>query len=260
MAKANPFRFSTKYQDDETDLLYYGYRYYNPSTGRWVSRDPIGEKGGPNLYGFVSADSLDKVDAFGLLETRFRRNSRTWWSSIGSIVSGPWSQPDGFGEGAWTETYSGLGSYIHLWSGPAEDGICNSIVGTLPLPVPPAPGEKWEASFHAGAFTFEARDACPGKYRIYLDIEMIVESKGPDGNALATLWLYGRPERSVSAVRDSNNREWFGTWVDVALGAGWKAIAYYYPTISFSTKLTTPLRQSEGKAAGFVDFKGYRPL
>ena len=37
MAKANPFRFSTKYQDDETDLLYYGYRYYNASTGRWNS-------------------------------------------------------------------------------------------------------------------------------------------------------------------------------------------------------------------------------
>ncbi|HNR72510.1 MAG TPA: RHS repeat protein, partial [Verrucomicrobiota bacterium] len=29
MAKANLFRFSTKYQDGETDLLYYGYRYYN---------------------------------------------------------------------------------------------------------------------------------------------------------------------------------------------------------------------------------------
>jgi RHS repeat-associated protein len=46
MAKANPFRFSTKYQDDETDLLYYGYRYYNTSTGRWPSRDPIEERGG----------------------------------------------------------------------------------------------------------------------------------------------------------------------------------------------------------------------
>ena len=45
MAKANPFRFSTKYQDDETDLLYYGYRYYSASTGRWLSRDPISEKG-----------------------------------------------------------------------------------------------------------------------------------------------------------------------------------------------------------------------
>ena len=41
MAKANPFRFSTKYQDDESDLLYYGYRYYSPATGRWLSRDPL---------------------------------------------------------------------------------------------------------------------------------------------------------------------------------------------------------------------------
>jgi RHS repeat-associated protein len=43
MAKVNPFRFSTKYQDDETGLLYYGYRYYNPSTGRWLARDPLSE-------------------------------------------------------------------------------------------------------------------------------------------------------------------------------------------------------------------------
>jgi RHS repeat-associated protein len=41
MSRANPFRFSTKYQDDETDLLYYGYRYYNANTGRWNSRDPL---------------------------------------------------------------------------------------------------------------------------------------------------------------------------------------------------------------------------
>ncbi|MDR3412986.1 MAG: RHS repeat-associated core domain-containing protein, partial [Formivibrio sp.] len=45
MAKANPFRFSTKYQDDESDLLYYGYRYYKASTGTWLSRDPLGEPG-----------------------------------------------------------------------------------------------------------------------------------------------------------------------------------------------------------------------
>jgi RHS repeat-associated protein len=45
MAKANPIRFSTKYQDDESDLLYYGYRYYKPSTGTWASRDPKSEIG-----------------------------------------------------------------------------------------------------------------------------------------------------------------------------------------------------------------------
>jgi RHS repeat-associated protein len=51
MAKVNPFRFSTKYQDDETGLLYYGYRFYNPSTGRWLSRDPIDELGFALLQG-----------------------------------------------------------------------------------------------------------------------------------------------------------------------------------------------------------------
>ena len=66
MAKVNPFRFSTKYDDDESDFLYYGYRYYNPSTGRWLSRDPIAEKGGRNLYGFVSNDPLNKIDPEGL--------------------------------------------------------------------------------------------------------------------------------------------------------------------------------------------------
>lgn len=53
MARANPFRFSTKYQDDETDLVYYGYRYYNASTGRWLSCDPYEEVGG-NLLSQLS--------------------------------------------------------------------------------------------------------------------------------------------------------------------------------------------------------------
>ena len=66
MAKANPFRFSTKYQDDESDLLYYGYRYYKPSTGTWVSRDPAQEDGGDNLYAFVGDDAINHGDISGL--------------------------------------------------------------------------------------------------------------------------------------------------------------------------------------------------
>ena len=42
-AATNPFRFSTKYWDDETGLGYWGYRYYSPRLGRWISRDLIGE-------------------------------------------------------------------------------------------------------------------------------------------------------------------------------------------------------------------------
>jgi RHS repeat-associated protein len=66
MAKANPFRFSTKYHDNETDLVYYGYRYYSPTAGRWLSRDPIGVEGGANLYGFVGNDPVGGIDALGL--------------------------------------------------------------------------------------------------------------------------------------------------------------------------------------------------
>jgi RHS repeat-associated protein len=65
MAKTNPFRFSTKYQDDQSDYLYYGYRYYNPNTGRWLSRDPIGEAGGLNVYAFVVNDPLSFIDPLG---------------------------------------------------------------------------------------------------------------------------------------------------------------------------------------------------
>ena len=59
------YRFSTKPLDPETGLYYYGYRYYDPITGRWPSRDPIGEMGGANLYGFVTNNAISGVDHLG---------------------------------------------------------------------------------------------------------------------------------------------------------------------------------------------------
>ena len=72
LAFTNSFRFSTKYQDDESGLLYYGYRYYNASTGRWLSRDPIGEDGGVNLCDFVANDPINKSDPLGLCNINIR--------------------------------------------------------------------------------------------------------------------------------------------------------------------------------------------
>ncbi len=60
-----PHRFSTKYYDAETDLYYYGYRYYSPALGRWISRDPIGENGGANLFGFCHNASSVYIDPVG---------------------------------------------------------------------------------------------------------------------------------------------------------------------------------------------------
>jgi RHS repeat-associated protein len=47
-------------------VTYYGYRWYDPATGRWPSRDPIEEEGGNNLYGFVGNRGLNAVDVLGL--------------------------------------------------------------------------------------------------------------------------------------------------------------------------------------------------
>jgi RHS repeat-associated protein len=65
IAASNPFRFSTKYHDTETGLAYYGYRYYQPLTGRWISRDPIQERGGANLYAQSLNDGVNRFDPDG---------------------------------------------------------------------------------------------------------------------------------------------------------------------------------------------------
>jgi len=59
---SQPFKFSTKLYDGETGLSYFGYRFYSPVLGRWITRDPIGYAGGVNLYGFVENDPLNWVD------------------------------------------------------------------------------------------------------------------------------------------------------------------------------------------------------
>ena len=45
LAEANLYRFSSKEWHRSSALVYYGYRFYDPSLQRWVSRDPYGEIG-----------------------------------------------------------------------------------------------------------------------------------------------------------------------------------------------------------------------
>ena len=84
LAKANPFRFSTKFQDDESGWVYYGYRYYSPNTGRWLSRDPIGEKRFRDLVGRSSDKSEQILQAYAFVE-----NAPLWkWDVLGLLSGG----------------------------------------------------------------------------------------------------------------------------------------------------------------------------
>jgi len=83
----------------------YGYRYYDPLTGRWPSRDPIGEKGGINLYNFVKNNSISHFDTNGL----FIAPPPPKW---------PWNPPDtSDGFGFWEavdQYYNGGGNDITI--------------------------------------------------------------------------------------------------------------------------------------------------
>ena len=100
-AKANPFRFSTKWHDDESDLLYYGYRYYQPGTGRWLGRDPILDPEFPdhaakarssvkteggNLLAFSANDPQNGFDYLGLLVVTDWRSIYGSYKSCGKLA------------------------------------------------------------------------------------------------------------------------------------------------------------------------------
>ena len=63
-ASVNPWRFSSVYAEDDSSTRYYNYRHYESVTGRWLSRDPISESGGGNIYAFCSNNS--RLDILGL--------------------------------------------------------------------------------------------------------------------------------------------------------------------------------------------------
>jgi RHS repeat-associated protein len=89
-------RFSSKpwvaHNGSNTDgLHYYGYRFYDPLTQRWINRDPLAEPGfevarrgrakhagdGPNLYAFVRNDPIDRTDFLGLYGSSIDNAIRT---------------------------------------------------------------------------------------------------------------------------------------------------------------------------------------
>ncbi|RKZ90335.1 MAG: hypothetical protein DRR19_10400 [Candidatus Parabeggiatoa sp. nov. 1] len=66
-----PFGFAGGIYDADTGLTRFGARDYDPETGRWTAKDPIGFDGGDsNLYGYVLSDPVNLVDPFGLLSNK----------------------------------------------------------------------------------------------------------------------------------------------------------------------------------------------
>ena len=110
-----PFGFAGGMYDPETGLVHLGAREYDPQTGRWLTPDPIGFAGGPNLYGYVLADPVNYIDPLGHgpeITDRFLNN---WFYN---------------GFNWWMDCLGGAGTANEFWS-PNTNGFAIGISNQL---------------------------------------------------------------------------------------------------------------------------------
>jgi len=118
----NPIRFSSKYQDSETGLVYYGFRYYSPSMGRFLNRDPLLEDGGINIYAFTDNNPINNWDYLGLAGYVSDGNGGEIWQMDPFVVNGN-SQTDNMDMSSYvTATWGNDGSYYFNSSRELEAG------------------------------------------------------------------------------------------------------------------------------------------
>jgi RHS repeat-associated protein len=122
-AEWNKFRFITKYLEDaavdasaegELGLYYYGYRYYSPRLGRWITRDPAGEAGGVNLYLLNFNSTPNIIDILGLSPRDVEKRNCQWVLFLGHI--GPDLEEE-------------LGKYLPFDQVPCGDRIIGKFCG-----------------------------------------------------------------------------------------------------------------------------------
>jgi RHS repeat-associated protein len=84
------YGFSQKERDDESGLQYFGERYTHPALGRWISPDPLGEKGGSqNPYAYVDNNPIKLVDPDGAeigLSEEIKGNTVTYHFTLKAVV------------------------------------------------------------------------------------------------------------------------------------------------------------------------------
>ena len=104
----NPFGYSGEYHDSETGLIYLRNRYYDSTTGRFITEDPA--KDGVNWYSYCAGDPVNFVDPNGYLR------------GPGYNKNGEWSEnPDADDYGTNSVAYSALSTLTQMWDNRPND-------------------------------------------------------------------------------------------------------------------------------------------
>ena len=127
---AASFGFTGHLEHEELGLVFTLYRAYDPVTGRWLSRDPIGESGGINLYGYVSNNPINYVDPDG-------RNPLLVTGGAGALIGGIYGGVTGGLTGGFNGALSGAlggaatGGLIGLGVNPIVAGAAGGALSSL---------------------------------------------------------------------------------------------------------------------------------
>jgi RHS repeat-associated protein len=105
LASANAYRFSSKEVHARSGLVCFGLRYYDPALQRWISRDPLQEDGGINLYQFAAASPVGLLDPWGAQPVLQYPNGG------GNVARDTAARMDGFG----TIYVDGGYGYVDAW-------------------------------------------------------------------------------------------------------------------------------------------------
>jgi len=265
MAKANPIRFSAKYQDDESDLLYYGARYFKTSTGTWLIRDPAEEdEGGPNLYGFAGNDPISQIDTFGLMHVRFEVDTgnpisgHTQWA-------GTWSQPFWAGDGdysisaqsAWSKVDLNNAANSHDWIHHTAD-YCNTVwVDDPSFPDGMRAGHAGEIRVYAVPDNGDTIDGCGGStYQFVLFYYSLLDGSGP-APIYSTAYLFTGSRKPLYKSQATESSPIFQTYEIVPISAAFvdhqeQLIAIYQPLLGFRNRDAYGGNPSYGTAYGSI--------
>jgi RHS repeat-associated protein len=126
---ASDFGYAGYYQHLPSGLNLTMFRAYNPNLGRWISRDPLGEAGGTNLYDYVANNPISRIDPLGLWQISIYAGAG--WGGLISFGNNGGSNPF---NGQWNvtaEVGGGFGASASLdWSSHCKKSG-NGFVGTV---------------------------------------------------------------------------------------------------------------------------------
>jgi hypothetical protein len=226
---------------------------YDPTTGRWFSRDPIQEQGGLNLYGFVQNNGISSIDPLGLATLRFDVVTGKLPGMLEG--AGTWSQPWWAGSGDYGINGNSAWSFVTLNNEASiydkfyfEPNYCNTVWWNDPITPNVNVG-------NAGAIKVYLKDECGGHFHIDGLYSATLFGSGPLA-LYARALFYGdaRLLNSQTATQQTPTAPALSSFSeDVTLEPNKeKLVAHYEPILVFVNRSYTGGKPSHGTVNAMI--------